>query len=230
MTLPAPTEPPDPVTGSRAGLPPDLAGAPLFELYLRLVGCELQIINHFLTDDRIHLVAESRDGRPSTRERLTQREREVFCRLLAGQSQKLTSYELGLSTSTVATHSSRAFAKLNLDADPSAVPLALVLIAQAACGAIVIRDARVTTSVHHGRRYAVANLPRPSKARLAKLTGAERAVALALVDGLSKSDIARERSTSIHTISQQVSGIFAKLGVRGRFELIRRMGEGTETE
>jgi DNA-binding NarL/FixJ family response regulator len=114
---------------------------------------------------------------------------------------------------------------LNLTPDAHAVPLALVLIAQAACGAVVLRDVRVTTSSRQGRRYVVANLPRLPCSRLTKLTTAERAVALALVDGSSKGDIARERSTSIHTIGRQITGIFSKLDVKGRFELILRMSE-----
>jgi DNA-binding NarL/FixJ family response regulator len=189
------------------------------------VGCELKIINHFAAEDRIYLVTESRDTRPSAREGLSQRERDVLCQLLAGQSQKAISYELGLSPSTVATHASHAFAKLNLPPCPCSIPLALVLITQAACGAIVLRDARVTASLRNGRRYSVANLARPPGTRLARLTDAERAVALGLVEGASKFDIARERSTSVNTIGRQISSVFSKLDVRGRFELIRRMSE-----
>jgi DNA-binding NarL/FixJ family response regulator len=227
MTQLAPLEPfpTDPTTGPRPVLPPDSASSTPLDLYLRIAGCELKIINHFAAEDRIFLVAESPESRPSTRERLTQRERDILCQLFAGQSQKAISYDLGLSPSTVATHAARAFAKLSLQPDPCTVPLALVLLAQAACGAIVLTDARVTTSVHHGRRYAVANLMRPSANRLGRLTEAERAVALALVEGSSKSEISQDRHTSIHTIGRQISGVFSKLDVKGRFELIRRMSE-----
>jgi DNA-binding NarL/FixJ family response regulator len=218
--------PSDPSSGSGPIVPPDRpSSSPAFDLFLRIVGCELKIINHFLSDDRIHLVAEGSDHRPSTRERLTQRERDVLCRLLGGQAQKAIAYDLRISASTVATHATRALAKLNLSSDPYSVPLALVLIAQAASGAIALRDAKVTTSLEHGRRYALANLPRPPVTRLAKLTAAERAVALAMVDGLSKDEIARSRSTSTHTIGRQISLVFSKLGVRGRFDLIRRLSE-----
>jgi DNA-binding NarL/FixJ family response regulator len=99
-----------------------------------------------------------------------------------------------------------------------------VLIAQAVHGSIELHDARVTASVRQGRLHVVANLPRPPESQLGKLTTAEREVALALVDGYSKFDIANARSTSVHTIGRQVSSLFAKLNVKGRFDLICRMG------
>jgi DNA-binding NarL/FixJ family response regulator len=193
------------------------------EFYLELVDLRLKVISHFVADERLYLVAEARDVAPSERERLSERERDVFCRLLAGQAQKATSIELGLSQSTVATHCARAFAKLHLNPDPYTVPLALVIITQAAYGAVDIANARVTASVRHGVRYVVANISRPPCGALAKLTTAEREVALALLNGSPKSEIARVRLTSVNTIGRQVSSVFSKLNVKGRYELIRRM-------
>jgi DNA-binding NarL/FixJ family response regulator len=100
-----------------------------------------------------------------------------------------------------------------------------VLVAQAACGIIELSDAAIAASTRQGRRYVVANLPRPPRSHLVKLTCAERDVALALVEGLTKVDIAHSRLTSVHTIGRQISSLFAKLDVKGRFDLIRRMCE-----
>jgi DNA-binding NarL/FixJ family response regulator len=193
------------------------------ELWSHLAEGELRLSKHFTADNRLYLVAESRPPSEVDGSRLSSREIAVICRLLSGESQKALSYELQLSPSTVATHAGRAFAKLNLRGSSSTVPLAFVLIAQAASGAIALPDATITTVAREGQRYVVANLARPPQDHLASLTCAEREVALALVDGLSKLDVARARSTSINTIGRQVSSVFAKLDVKGRFELIRRM-------
>jgi DNA-binding NarL/FixJ family response regulator len=105
------------------------------------------------------------------------------------------------------------------------VPLALILLGQAASGAIVLVDAQVTMSLKEGRRSAIANIARPHDTSFAKLTDAERSIALGIVEGSSKREIARSRRTSLHTVGRQVSAVFAKLDVKGRFDLIRRMSE-----
>jgi DNA-binding NarL/FixJ family response regulator len=51
------------------------------------------------------------------------------------------------------------------------------------------------------------------------LTNAERAVAAALVRGMSMRDIARARRTSPRTIANQARAIYRKLGVSSRLEL-----------
>jgi DNA-binding NarL/FixJ family response regulator len=54
------------------------------------------------------------------------------------------------------------------------------------------------------------------------LTPAEADIAGALVQGKSNRRIAAERGRSVHTIVNQVSAIFRKLGVRSRAELVAR--------
>jgi DNA-binding NarL/FixJ family response regulator len=194
------------------------------DVWCQLVAGRLTLTKHFPVDDRIFLVArDSSTEAQSTA--LSSRESELFCRLLMGQSQKLMGYELGVCPSTVATHIARAFAKLGLQPSANAVPLALVLICQGARGAIHLSAPHVTSSVREGQRYVIASIARPPVTRLLSLTAAERDVALALVDGYSKFDIARARSTSIHTIGRQISSLFAKLNVKGRFDLICRMSQ-----
>lgn len=53
------------------------------------------------------------------------------------------------------------------------------------------------------------------------LSAAERSVAMAVVRGLSNTEIARERGTSIRTVANQMHSIFTKLGVASRAELTR---------
>src|SRR5205814_7347921 len=62
-----------------------------------------------------------------------------------------------------------------------------------------------------------------STSLLARLTEAERAVALLVVDGRTNAEIGRTRNASPRTIANQVSSLFRKLGVHGRCELIRSL-------
>jgi DNA-binding CsgD family transcriptional regulator len=62
------------------------------------------------------------------------------------------------------------------------------------------------------------SLPEPAAIRL---TSAERAVALLLVEGASNEEIARRRNRSRHTVINQIGSIFRKLGVGSRAELFR---------
>lgn len=54
---------------------------------------------------------------------------------------------------------------------------------------------------------------------LAMLTAAERAVARAVLRGVTNADIASSRGTSTRTVANQLRNVFAKLGVRSRGEL-----------
>ena len=55
------------------------------------------------------------------------------------------------------------------------------------------------------------------------LTRAERAVAVAFASGDSAFAIARARKCSLHTVSNQIRSVYAKLGVHSRFELERAL-------
>lgn len=63
---------------------------------------------------------------------------------------------------------------------------------------------------------------------LARLTSAERAVAVLAAEGLSTRAIAARRSASLRTVSNQLTAIFEKLGVRSRVELAAKLTEVEE--
>jgi DNA-binding NarL/FixJ family response regulator len=56
------------------------------------------------------------------------------------------------------------------------------------------------------------------------LSPAERAVALALLEGLSNSEIAKARRTSVRTVANQLASLFRKLGVGSRAEAVAAIG------
>lgn len=61
---------------------------------------------------------------------------------------------------------------------------------------------------------------------LTVLTPAERAVALAAVEGLSNAAIAERRSASARTVANQLASVFRKLGVFSRAELAAHLHGG----
>jgi DNA-binding NarL/FixJ family response regulator len=75
-----------------------------------------------------------------------------------------------------------------------------------------------------GEEFAVMSYPLSPPALPASLSAAERIVALALLKGLSNSEIARARKTSVRTVANQVASLFQKLGVRSRAEAVVALG------
>jgi DNA-binding CsgD family transcriptional regulator len=70
--------------------------------------------------------------------------------------------------------------------------------------------------------FAILSFPSPPLAIDMLLTPAERAVLCSLLEGKSNRAIARERSTSVRTIANQVASIYRKAGVSSRCELAAR--------
>ena len=60
--------------------------------------------------------------------------------------------------------------------------------------------------------------------RHARLTGAERDVALAITRGLSNAEIGAQRGVSTRTVANQVAALLRKCGVSSRVELAGALG------
>ncbi|CAN5136456.1 hypothetical protein BH09MYX1_BH09MYX1_60150 [soil metagenome] len=56
-----------------------------------------------------------------------------------------------------------------------------------------------------------------------RLTDAERQVALLLMEGASNAEIADARGCAVRTVCNQIQGLFRKLGVGSRTELMAKM-------
>lgn len=56
-----------------------------------------------------------------------------------------------------------------------------------------------------------------------EMTTAEASVAAAIADGLTATEIAKQRGASIATVRSQLQAVFAKVGVRRQSELVRRL-------
>ncbi len=84
-----------------------------------------------------------------------------------------------------------------------------------------------------GDDLALISLPLPEAAPPASLTDAEADVAIRVFEGLSNAEIAEARGVSPRTVSKQLEGIYRKLGVVSRSELVlalRRPVAGDESD
>jgi DNA-binding CsgD family transcriptional regulator len=79
-----------------------------------------------------------------------------------------------------------------------------------------------------GEQYALLSFELPRSKLPARLTPAERGVALLVLEGMANAEIARARNTSTHTVANQLRRIYEKLGVAGRTELVQRCCPTTE--
>ncbi len=152
---------------------------------------------------------------------LNRRETAVLTRVLCGHQQKAVALDLGIACSTASKWFTQAVEKLHLEKAP--LPLPLIVAAQCwASGETHDLTARTAMLFHEETRFVVFSVPMPKLDGETLLTRAEREVAVALIEGRSRDAIALRRSTSSQTVACQLRGIFAKLDVKGRCDLIKR--------
>jgi DNA-binding NarL/FixJ family response regulator len=157
-------------------------------------------------------------GRP-----LAPAEAIVILRVLCGQQQKVIATDLQIAHSTASKRYAQALDALDLNC-PS-VPLPLVLAAQTAARVVATTAARRSVFEHAGCALAVLSIPRPRIPGECELTTSEQNIALQLVEGRSRHEIAASRSTSVQTVSCQLRAVCAKLRLTGRYGAIRRGAE-----
>jgi len=168
-------------------------------------GLEISSIRRIDNAYRVKVRVLPRRGRA-----LSRKEREVFERLVGGSCQKEIAYDIGVALTTVSAHVRFSLHKLGLENWETAV-----LVVAALEHGVAVPDggsedeATVEREVHLSER------------ELARLTNAERVVALFAVDGHTNAQIASIRQCSPRTVANQVASAFRKLGVRCRLELIR---------
>jgi len=149
---------------------------------------------------------------PRRRRGLSRKERLIFERLVRGSCQKEIAYDLGVALTTVSAHVRFALQKLGLDNWEAAV-----LVVAALEHGVIARDT-LGDGTEDGLKILRVDL---SGHELARLTEAERVVALFALDGCTNAQIATIRHSSPRTVANQVASAFRKLGVRCRLELIR---------
>ena len=188
--------------------------AEALKLWRGLVTGRWSLVDSFTSDRKRYVVA--RENAPSLRDprALNERERQVVTFAAAGEANKLVAYRLGLATSTVATHLTSASRKLGIRNRSELARL----------HAVNTSAAEVEKLELGGEKLAALLLPvAAAPLALARLTGAERAVAEGILEGASNAQLAARRSTSVRTIANQVASVLLKLGLRSRTELVSRL-------
>jgi DNA-binding NarL/FixJ family response regulator len=177
-------------------------------LWRSLVAGRWSLVDHFDSDGRRYRIARRNAPGAADPRGLTAQEQEVARLVALGHSNKLIANELGVAEGTVAAHVAAIRRKLGAQ---SRTTLASLLT--------VPSDARVARVTVGGESLAVLSERRAANVLGVILTPAEHAVALAVANGASNAEVARQRGTSIHTVVNQLQQIYQKLGVRSRVEL-----------
>jgi len=190
------------------------------QIWQALVDHRSSIIGTALHGDCAYLIL---GGRPTVcaPPPLSARNRQLLERVLLGVERKVLCFELGISPSTVAQVLKQGLADMGLTCSPARVPPLL---------AVLLHAARSATSVplslahfeHDGRSLLALSGELESDAWRA-LAPAVRAVLRERLVGKSHADIASARHTSPRTVANQMACATHRLGVSGRFDLLRFM-------
>jgi DNA-binding NarL/FixJ family response regulator len=84
-------------------------------------------------------------------------------------------------------------------------------------------DLRTSSVTIASESYLVLSYELPAWRVPDTLTPAERRVLQAILDGKSRKQVARERNTSIRTVSNLINAAFRKLGVQSRIEAAAKL-------
>jgi DNA-binding CsgD family transcriptional regulator len=186
-------------------------------LWEGLVDGRWSLVDRFESDGKRFVLAVPNDPDVGDPRGLSRRERQVAEFAGLGHATKETAYALGLSPSAVANAERRAREKLGL-ARRSEL---------AAFFAPAGLRRRLVELELEGESVLLAAAPLVSEARLARLTAAEREVALLAVQGATDADIAARRGSAERTVANQLRSVFEKLGVHSRAELAASLAGGS---
>lgn len=164
------------------------------------------ILDVFLVSGMRYVIAYKNPEDSVALRAVPERDRAVLELALAGRSGKWIALELQLSESTVTRALRKALRRLG-------VPDTTALMG--------IRNAVFESleGLAMGMDLAMARLP-PVAPSAAVLSDAERAVVAGILGGKRAAAIARERGTSIRTVSKQITSIYKKLGASSRREAL----------
>jgi DNA-binding NarL/FixJ family response regulator len=145
----------------------------------------------------------------------------IFDAASRGELQKAVAIDLGVAPSSVAAMLRQVTRGMGLSCKFSRLPLAIPLLRH-----MISRPELVSVQVEpwpldRTKPVLVIEMRRCDAVIAAKLSKSEYEVACQLLEGRTYSQMASSRATSVRTIANQVSSVFKKLGVSGRFEVLR---------
>jgi DNA-binding NarL/FixJ family response regulator len=205
------------------------------------------VLGEFECDARRHVLGWFDQSIKNTSEPdLTARQSEVATRVALGHSLKVIAHDLGVATSTISAHLAHISARLQLEGSSRAELVArfphlwsrltgvsAVAVAVGSRPALKPSNAPEEGAApvfmsaerfrHDGRDWVILSYPLIPRELWKPLTQAERSVATLMLRGFSNDKLAAARCCSPHTVANQVTAIFRKLGVFSRAELIARV-------
>jgi DNA-binding CsgD family transcriptional regulator len=190
----------------------------LAPLWPRLMAGSVRVRDTFCTDARCYALL-SDPGAVS--DRPSPRRMDYLERFLLGEPQKVVAMDSSLARSTVAARLGECLSAMGAGRQTSRVPVLLALIAHASNGSSKVRSGRACELETANGRMVLVSVERPDRVLERELSPAECSVARLLVEGKTHAEIAELRRRSARTVANQLAAVFQKLGVSGRFELVR---------
>lgn len=156
-----------------------------------------------------------------TRRPIKPAEAHILLRVLCGEQQKVVAAETPCSISTIAGTATKCLQVLGLSCGAREAPFALIVLAHACTKPLPSEF--VDCSVQTNGELTTLNFAKPRLPVDAGLSPGEHAVLELLLQGLSHHTIADRRQTSARTIANQLASAYAKLGVSGRLQVLRKL-------
>lgn len=189
------------------------------ELWDGLVSGRLKIVESQVGFSTSRLLLHETSDPPSVRV-LSGRSLRMLEEFLLGVDRKAISSDLGISTSALAQSLRQSLLVLGLDCTPARAPALLAMLVHAARGA---GNQRLSISRVPEHPNFVALSGETQRKAWGVLSAAERAVLELRASGQSHAAIAAHRQTSRRTVANQLAAATHRLGVSGRFDLLRLM-------
>ena len=178
-----------------------------------LINGRWSMVDRFDSDQRRFIIAVKNDPNHPDPRGLTPRERQVAEYVGLGCATKEIAYTLGLSKSAITNCTARAQYKLGITSRSELVTF---------FSPNGFRRKLAETSIVN-EQFLIGSSSLINANDLKNLSETERTIVAFLIAGSTNSDIAVRRSSSEHTIANQVQSIFRKLDVRSRSELAAKL-------
>ena len=175
-------------------------------LWPALVAGRWSLLDAFTASGRRYIVAYENPASATELRALPPHDRAILDHALDGRAGKWIALETGLSESAIARILSVALRRIGA-ADLAALACARTAVFEPLDG-VVTADALAMVRVV------------PVQRSLARLSDAEREVAMCLLGGMRRAVIAHERGTSPRTVANQIASIYHKLGISSHRELV----------
>lgn len=197
----------------------------LSEVWDRLASGRLEIVDDFVTLDRCYLVVRTREDRAM--KKLERRGLMVLKRVLLEGCQKIVAMDLGIAASTAAALGRAGLVAMGLHCRVHNTPY-IVAVAAHASHERASTGARVSRLSSEDATVQVLSVPRPESRVHHLLSQAVLEVTGSLLEGKTRSVIARARNRSERTVANQLSIAFRQLNASSRLDLMRVLARSPE--